>query len=79
MLKGCLREKDALSDKLAMGVSGSIDRSVDPEAVYSRGYIPNGEKNVEQAYAELRDEYKVRTALFVLSSLSDGVLFLIVV
>ena len=63
-LKGCLRERDSLSDKLKMTDSGHLDRvsQSDLEDTSNRrgdaGYT--GDLTVEQAYEDLKAEYKVK-------------------
>ena len=63
-LQQCLRERDALSDKLKMTDNGHLDRVThsDLEDTGSRrgdtGYT--GDLTVEQAYEDLKAEYKVQ-------------------
>lgn len=58
-----MRERDAATEKLKLVSTGSVDRTgqsdIEGSSVRRGESILSGEQTVEEAYNELRDEYKV--------------------
>lgn len=55
----CLRERDSLSDKLKMMDTGHLDRVAQSNLDTGSRRGDTGDLTVEQAYEDLKAEYKV--------------------